>query len=121
MSLAKRLEALRERAQREVFALDDDAVLSSRHAVLPVEVAEHHYLAPVRLGSATFDSPRAIKMAVAGEPGREAPGGAPSWCRARGSICTSRWRAARRSPSCTKKTTSSNTRASRSTSRTTAS
>jgi hypothetical protein len=77
MSLAKRLEALRERAQREVFALDDDAVLSSRHVVLPTEVAERHYLAPVRLGSATFDTPRAIKMAVAGEPGREAPGGTP--------------------------------------------
>ncbi len=77
MSLAKRLEALRERAQRDVFAIDDDLVLSSRHAVLPVEVAERHYLAPVRLGSATFDTPRAIKMAVPGEPGHEAPGGAP--------------------------------------------
>ena len=77
MSLAKRLESLRERAQRDVFALEDDALLSARHAVLPAQIAEQHYLPPVRLGSATFDTPRPIKMAVAGEPGREAPGGAP--------------------------------------------
>jgi hypothetical protein len=77
MSLAKRLESLRERAQREVLGLDDDVVLSSRHAVIPAQVAERHYLTPVRLGGAAYDTPRQTKMAVAGEPGREAPGGAP--------------------------------------------
>lgn len=77
MSLAKRLESLRERAQRDVAALDDDILLSSRHAVVPAEIAERHYLTPVRLGSAAYDTPRQIKMAVAGEPGREAPGGTP--------------------------------------------
>ena len=77
MSLAKRLEALRERAQREVYALDDDVLLSSRHAVKPDEIAERHYLAPVRLGRASYDTPRPIKMAVPGDPGQEAPGGSP--------------------------------------------
>ena len=77
MSLAKRLEAMRERAQREVYALDDDVLLSSRHVVTPEEVAERHYLAPVRLGRASFDTPRPIKMAVPGDPGQEAPGGSP--------------------------------------------
>ncbi len=77
MSLAKRLESLRERARRDVLGLDDDVVLSSRHAAIPLEVAERHYLTPVRLGRAAYDSPRPTKMAVAGEPGREAPGGAP--------------------------------------------
>ncbi len=77
MSLAKRLESLRERAQRDVFALDDDALLSSRHDAIPAEIAERHYLAPVRLGRASYDAPRQIKMAVAGEPGRETPGGTP--------------------------------------------
>jgi len=73
MSLAKRLEALRERAQREVYALDDEVLLSSRHVVTPEEIAERHYLAPVRLGRASFDTPRPIKMAVPGEPGNEVP------------------------------------------------
>ena len=77
MSLAKRLESLRQRAQRDVDALDDDTLLSSRHAAVPAELAERNYLAPVRLGRAAYDTPRQIKMAVAGEPGREAPGGAP--------------------------------------------
>lgn len=77
MSLAKRLEALRERAQREIYSLDDDALLSSRHVVTPDEIAERHYLAPVRLGRASFDAPRPIKMAVPGDPGQEAPGGSP--------------------------------------------
>jgi hypothetical protein len=77
MSLAKRLESLRERAQRDVDALDDDTLLSSRHVAAPAELAERNYLAPVRLGRAAYDTPRQIKMAVAGEPGREAPGGAP--------------------------------------------
>lgn len=77
MSLAKRLESLRERAQHEVLGLDDDVVLSSRYAVIPAQVAERHYLTPVRLGRAAYDTPRPTKMAVAGEPGREAPGGAP--------------------------------------------
>jgi hypothetical protein len=77
MSLAKRLESLRERAQRDVDALDDDTLLTSRHAATPAELAERHFLAPVRLGGAAYDTPRPIKMAVAGEPGREAPGGAP--------------------------------------------
>jgi hypothetical protein len=77
MSLAKRLEAMRERAQREIYALDDDVLLSSRHVVTPEEIAERHYLAPVRLGRASFDTPRPIKMAVPGDPGQEAPGGSP--------------------------------------------
>jgi len=77
MSLAKRLEVLRERAQREVYALDDDVLLSSKHAVKPDEIAERHYLAPVRLGRASYDTPRPIKMAVPGDPGQEAPGGSP--------------------------------------------
>ena len=77
MSLAKRLESLRERAQHEVLAMDDEAVLSSKYAAIPAEVAERHYLMPVRLGRAVFDTPRATKLAVPGEPGREAPGGAP--------------------------------------------
>jgi len=77
MSLAKRLDALRERAQRDVFARDDDTLLSSRSAAIPAEVAERHYLSPVRLRGVMFDSPRSIRMGVAGEPGHEAPGGQP--------------------------------------------
>lgn len=73
MSLAKRLDALRERAQRDLNAIDDDVLLSTRHGVLPEEIAERHYLTPVRLGRASFDSVRAIKMAVPGEVGDETP------------------------------------------------
>ena len=73
MSLAKRLDALRERAQRDLSAIDDDVLLSTRHGVLPEEIAERHYLTPVRLGRASFDSLRAIKMAVAGAVGDETP------------------------------------------------
>jgi len=57
--------------------MDDEAVLSSKSAAIPAAVAERHYLIPVRLGRAAFDTPRQTKMAVAGEPGAEAPGGAP--------------------------------------------
>jgi len=77
MSLAKRLDALRERAQRDVLKFDDDALLSSRSASIPSEVAERHYLSPVRLRGVMFDTPRAIRMGVAGEPGQETPGGQP--------------------------------------------
>jgi hypothetical protein len=73
MSLAKRLETLRERARRDLNAIDDDVLLSTRHGVSAEEIAERHYLTPVRLGRASFNSPRAIKMAVPGEPGQEAP------------------------------------------------
>jgi hypothetical protein len=77
MSLAKRLDALRERAQRDVLNYDDDALLSSRAGSIPAEVAERHYLAPLRLRGVMFDTPRSILMGVAGEPGQEAPGGQP--------------------------------------------
>jgi hypothetical protein len=77
MSLAKRLDALRERAQRDVLNYDDDALLSSRSGAIPAEVADRHYLAPVRLRGVMFDTPRSVRMGVAGEPGHEAPGGQP--------------------------------------------
>ncbi len=77
MSLAKRLDALRERAQRDVINYDDDALLSSRATAIPGEVADRHYLAPVRLRGVMFDTPRSVLMGVAGEPGLEAPGGQP--------------------------------------------
>jgi len=77
MSLAKRLEVLRERAQRDVYSLDDDVLLSSRSASIPSEVAERHYLTPIRLRRVMFDAPRPIRMGVAGDPGQEAPGGQP--------------------------------------------
>ena len=73
MSLAKRLESLRERAQRDLSAIDDDVLLSTRHGVALDEIVERHYLTPVRLGRASFNPPRAIKMAVPGGPGDEAP------------------------------------------------
>jgi hypothetical protein len=75
MSLAKRLDALRERAQRDVLTYDDDALLSSRATSIPTEVAERHYLAPVRLRGVMFDTPRSTRLGVAGDPGQEAPGG----------------------------------------------
>ncbi len=77
MSLAKRLDALRERAERDVLKSDDDALLSPRSASIPAEVAERHYLAPVRLRGVMFDTPRPVRIGVAGEPGQETPGGQP--------------------------------------------
>ena len=73
MSLAKRLELLRERAQRDLSAIDDDVLLSTRHGVAPDEIAERYYFTPVRLGRASFTPPRAIKLAVPGGPGDEEP------------------------------------------------
>ena len=53
MSLAKRLESLRERAQRDVLAIGRRRrCCRPSHAAMPAEIAERHYLTPVRLGRA---------------------------------------------------------------------
>lgn len=75
MSLATRLELLRQNALREVDKLDDDVLLSKDLTGLAEKIAQRHYLEPLRLHNAIVGVPRAATLGVAGEPGREEPDG----------------------------------------------
>jgi hypothetical protein len=52
MSLATRLESLRQNALREVDKLDDDVLLSKDLTGLAEKIAQRHYLEPLRLHNA---------------------------------------------------------------------
>jgi hypothetical protein len=71
MSVAERLEALRETALREVEAVSDDALLSKKPEALAEQIAERHFLEPVRARRASFGIPRPVRIGVAGDPGAE--------------------------------------------------
>ncbi len=77
MNLAKSLDARREAALRDIDRVDDETLLTKDLATLAERLAERYTLAPPRLRKAVFGLPRAARMAVAGEPGRETPGGSP--------------------------------------------
>ncbi len=71
MSVAERLDALRESALREVDLVGDDTLLSKKPESLADEIAERHYLAPVRVRRASFGIPRPVRLGVPGAPGAE--------------------------------------------------
>ena len=73
MSLSARLEAMREIALRDAEKVDDDTLLSKDLARIAEQIAERHYLPPLRLHNAVVGVPRAATVGVAGDPGREDP------------------------------------------------
>jgi hypothetical protein len=77
VNLAKSLDARREIALREVDRVEDDVLLTKDLGTLAEQIAERHILAPPRLRKAIIGLPRPTRMAVAGEPGSETPGGSP--------------------------------------------
>jgi hypothetical protein len=77
MSLTSALEAALDKALRDAQAVDDDVLLSRNLKTVAETIAHRHGVEPVRLHRVTIDLPRPTKMAVAGDPGHEAPGGSP--------------------------------------------
>jgi hypothetical protein len=77
MSLTTALEAALDAALRDAGAVADDALLSKNLKGIAEGIAAKHLVEPVRLRRIVFDTPRPTRMAVAGEPGREEPGGSP--------------------------------------------
>jgi hypothetical protein len=77
MSLTTALEAAMDAARRDADAVSDEVLLSRSLKAVAEKIVERHALEPVRLRHVMIDSPRPTKMAVAGEPGYEEPGGAP--------------------------------------------
>jgi hypothetical protein len=71
MNLAGWLDQERGDVLLEVNKIDDDVVLSKDPDHLVGQIAERHYLEPPRLHRAVIGTPRAVSMAVPGEPGRE--------------------------------------------------
>ena len=71
MSLAARLESLRNAALSEIDKLEDEVLLSKDLDHLAGQIAERHYLEPPRLHRAVIALPRAVQMRAPGEPGRE--------------------------------------------------
>jgi hypothetical protein len=77
MSLTTALEAARDSALKDADAIADDALLSKDLKAVAEDIFRRHGAEPVRLHRVTLDLPRPTKMAVAGDPGHEAPGGSP--------------------------------------------
>jgi hypothetical protein len=71
MSLTTAFEAVLEAAIRDADAVADDVLLSRNFAAVADSIITKHFVAPIRLRRVMFDVPRATKMAVAGDPGRE--------------------------------------------------
>jgi hypothetical protein len=71
MSLATRLESLREVALLAIDKLDDEVLLTKDLERMAERIAEHHYLAPPRLHRVVITTPRAVLRAGPGEPGQE--------------------------------------------------
>ncbi len=71
MSIAERLDALRESAVREVDMIGDDTLLAKKPEALAEQLAERHYLEPVHVRRASFGIPRPVRMSVPGGPGAE--------------------------------------------------
>jgi len=77
MSLTSALEAARDRALKDADAVADDVLLSKDLKALAEDIFRRHGAEPVRLHRVTLDTPHPTKMAVAGDPGHETPGGSP--------------------------------------------
>ena len=77
MSLTSALEAALDRALRDADAVADDVLLSKNLKTVAEAIVRQHGVEPVRLHRVAIDQPHATKMAVAGDPGHEAPGGSP--------------------------------------------
>lgn len=77
MSLTSALEAALDLALRDADAVDDDVLLSRDLKTVAANIFQRHAVEPVRLHHVSLDSPRPTKMAVAGDPGHEEPGGSP--------------------------------------------
>ncbi len=71
MSLTSALEAVLEAALRDADAVADDVLLSRGLKGAADGIITRHAVAPIRLRRLMFDAPRATKLAVAGDPGRE--------------------------------------------------
>jgi len=77
MSLTSALEAALGLALRDADAVADDVLLSRDLKTVADKIVQRHGVEPVRLHRVTIDLPRPTKMAVAGDPGHETPGGSP--------------------------------------------
>ena len=77
MSLTSALEATLDKALRDADAVADDVLLSKNLKTVAEAIVRQHGVEPVRLHRVAIDLPHATKMAVAGDPGHEAPGGSP--------------------------------------------
>ena len=77
MSLTSALEAALDLALRDADAVADDVLISRDLKTAAEKIVQRHGAEPVRLHRVTIDLPRATKMAVAGDPGHETPGGSP--------------------------------------------
>lgn len=77
MSLTTALNAAREAALRDADAVADDVLLSRNLDAVAEAIVLRHTATPVRLHRVTLDVPRPTKLAVAGDPGHEEPGGSP--------------------------------------------
>jgi len=77
MSLTSALEATLDKALRDAGAVADDVLLSKNLKTVAEAIVRQHGVEPVRLHRVAIDQPHATKMAVAGDPGHEAPGGSP--------------------------------------------
>jgi hypothetical protein len=71
MSVAERLDALRESAVREVDMVRDETLLSKKLESLAEQIAQRHYLEPLRLRRAVYGIPRAVRLSIPGGPGAE--------------------------------------------------
>ncbi len=71
MSVASRLESLREAALFDIDKLDDDLLLDKDPRSVAERIAEHHYLELPRIQRAIITVPRAVRKGDPGEPGRE--------------------------------------------------
>jgi hypothetical protein len=77
MSLTTALEAALETALRDADAVADDVLFSRNLKTVAETIVRRHGVEPVRLHRVAIDLPHSTKMAVAGDPGHEAPGGSP--------------------------------------------
>jgi DNA-directed RNA polymerase subunit L len=77
MSLTSALEAALDLALRDADAVSDDVLLSRDLKSVAEDIFRRHGAEPVRLHRVSLDLPRPTKMAVAGDPGHETPGGSP--------------------------------------------
>jgi hypothetical protein len=71
VSLASRLESLREAALLDIEKLEDDALLGKNLEQLAARIAERHYLEVPRLHRAVITVPQAAHLRGPGEPGQE--------------------------------------------------
>jgi len=71
MSLTDALEGVLDSALRDAAAVPDDVLLSRNLKAVADSIITGHAAMPVRLRRVMFDTPRATRIAVAGDPGRE--------------------------------------------------